>query len=171
MKSLKQPSDHFIILNYVAFSNSRTRSATAHKLLHNYSSNKISNFYFNHLPRLWNALPPINTELHFNTIKLIILFTSTCGTILQNTLIQVIHAHIISFALVIITATVLLPLILIKYYCNSIFFPLLAQPSNMQNPMLSSFISRSLRTFANLLFMAKMPPGTGMSNIFRLKKH
>ena len=70
VKSLKQPSDHFNILNYVAFSNSRTRSATAHKLRHNYSpNNKIRNSYFNRLPRLWNALPPINTELHLTTIK------------------------------------------------------------------------------------------------------
>ena len=70
VKSLKQFSDHFNILNYVAFSNSRTRSATPYKLHHNYSpSNKIRNSYFNHLPRLWNALPPIDIELHFTIIK------------------------------------------------------------------------------------------------------
>ena len=62
-----QPSDRFNILNYVTFSYSRTRSATAHKLLHNYSSNnKICNFYFNHLPILGNALPPINTSTQSN---------------------------------------------------------------------------------------------------------
>jgi len=53
VKSLKQPSDHFNILDHVTFSTSRTRSATTHKLLHNYSSNnKIRNSYFNRLPRL-----------------------------------------------------------------------------------------------------------------------
>jgi len=70
VKCLKQPSDHFSILDHVTFSTGRTRSATVHKLLRNYSSNnRINNSYFNRLPRLWNALPPINTELHFTTIK------------------------------------------------------------------------------------------------------
>jgi len=31
-------------------------------------------------------------------------------------------------------------------------------------------ISRSLQIFAILLFMAKIPAGTGMSNVFQLKK-
>jgi len=69
VKSLKQLSDHFNILDHVTFSTNRTRSATAHKFLYNYSSNnKNRNSYFNRLPRLWNALPPINTEftLHYN---------------------------------------------------------------------------------------------------------
>ena len=69
-KAAKQSFQH---LNYVTFSNKRTRSATNNKLLHNYSSNnKICNSYFNHLPRLWNALPPINTDLHLNSIKTLI---------------------------------------------------------------------------------------------------
>ena len=73
VKSVKQPSNHFNILNYVTFSKNRTRSATNNKLLYNYSSNnKIRNSYFNYLPRLWNSLPPINTDLHLNSIKTLI---------------------------------------------------------------------------------------------------
>ena len=73
VKSLKQPHLRFNIFNYVSFSTSRTRSATTHKLLHNYSrNNKTRNFYFNRLPRLWNTLPPINIDVHLNTIKSLI---------------------------------------------------------------------------------------------------
>jgi len=73
VKSLKQPSNHFNILNYVTFSKNRIKSATNNKLLHNYScNNKIRNSYFNRLPRLWNLLPPINTDLHLNSIKTLI---------------------------------------------------------------------------------------------------
>ena len=51
VESLKQPSNHFNILNYATFSKNRKRSATNNKLLHNYSSNnKIRNSYFNCLP-------------------------------------------------------------------------------------------------------------------------
>jgi len=57
VKSMKHPSNHVNILNYVNFSNSWTQSAIAHKLLHKYSpNNKIWNLCFNWLPRLWNAL-------------------------------------------------------------------------------------------------------------------
>ena len=71
VKSLKQPSNHFNILNYVRFSKNRTRSATNNKVLHNYScNNKIPNSYFYHLSRLWNAFAPI--DLHLNSIKTLI---------------------------------------------------------------------------------------------------
>ena len=107
VKSLKQFSDHFNILNYVAFSNSRTRSATPYKLHHNYSpSNKIRNSYFNHLPRLWNALPPIDIELHFTIIKSTIY--KYLWSHFTEHFIQVTLAHIIFFARVII-AVILLP--------------------------------------------------------------
>jgi len=48
---------------------SHGRSATAHKMFHNYlSNNRTYNFYFNPSPDFW-CFSPINTELHFNTIK------------------------------------------------------------------------------------------------------
>jgi len=40
------------------------------KFAHVRSLNNITrHFYFNHLPRLWNALPPINLDLPINIIK------------------------------------------------------------------------------------------------------
>ena len=70
---LNPSSNHFNIWNHVTFSNNRIRSTTTKKLMHTYSpNNKVRNFYFNRLPRLWNALPPINTDLSLSTIKSVI---------------------------------------------------------------------------------------------------
>ena len=47
-----------------------THAAASHKLQHNRSpTNAINNFYFNRLPRLWNALPVINPALDTKVIK------------------------------------------------------------------------------------------------------
>ena len=60
-------------ITYVTFCDNNTRSATIHKLCHNYSSNnKIWHFYFNQLPRLWNALLPINIDSQLPIIKPVI---------------------------------------------------------------------------------------------------
>ena len=68
--SLKQPSTHFNIFDYLKFSCSNTRSSTSNKLCHVYSSNNaIRNFYFTRFPRIWNSLPPINLNLSIATIK------------------------------------------------------------------------------------------------------
>ena len=54
---------------YLKFSACNTRSSNI-KLIHTRSSNNTSrHFYFNRLPWLWNALPPIDLNLPINTIK------------------------------------------------------------------------------------------------------
>ena len=70
IKSVKYPSGHFDIKKYVNFCNYSTRSTTSNKLKHTYSSsNKQKNFYFNRLPRVYNALPAVNLNLSFGAIK------------------------------------------------------------------------------------------------------
>ena len=47
-----------------------TRLATSNKLQHNRSTDMMANnFYFKRLPRLWNALPIIDINLHPDNIK------------------------------------------------------------------------------------------------------
>ena len=70
IKSLKAPTSNFNITDYVTFSSSTTRSSSGLKLIHNFSSNnKVRNFYFNRLARLWNSFPIIDLHLPINTIK------------------------------------------------------------------------------------------------------
>ena len=69
VKSLKTPNDCFDISNYLQFTTHNTRSSNI-RLVHARSSNNSSrHFYFNRLPRLWNALPPINLDLLIYLIK------------------------------------------------------------------------------------------------------
>ena len=69
VKSVKFPSPTFNILDYVSFSNSKTRSSSS-KLKHTLSSTTSSaHFYFNRLPRLWNSLPFIDFNQSLSTIK------------------------------------------------------------------------------------------------------
>ena len=69
VKSLKTPNDCFDISNYLQFKTHNTRSSNI-RLVHTRSSNNSStHFYFNRLPRLWNALPPINLDLPIYLIK------------------------------------------------------------------------------------------------------
>ena len=70
IRTIKFPSDHFNINNFVEFSYNKTRSATYCKLRHSicrYTSDR--NFYFNRIPRLWNSLPSIDISLSISTIK------------------------------------------------------------------------------------------------------
>ena len=70
IKSVKFPSSHFNITNYIQFCNQSTRSSASNKIKHIYSSsNKYKNHYFNRLPRIYNALPAINLNLPMSTIK------------------------------------------------------------------------------------------------------
>ena len=58
IKSLRNHHDGFIINNYIKFVTGNTRSASSNKLHQTRSTNNINNnFYFNRLPRIWNALP------------------------------------------------------------------------------------------------------------------
>jgi len=69
IKCLKTPNSAFNIKNYINFISGGTRLATSNKLQHNRSSNVLSaNFYFNLLPRIWNALLIINCNLNVATI-------------------------------------------------------------------------------------------------------
>ena len=69
LKSINLPTNSFNILNYIAFTSNSTRSSSFNKLVHPLAkTNRIKHFYFNRLPRLWNALPPINLTHSHNTI-------------------------------------------------------------------------------------------------------
>ena len=69
VKSLKTPNDCFDIYNYLQFTTRNTSSSNI-RLVHTRSSNNsFRHFYFNRLPRLWNALPPINLDLPIYLIK------------------------------------------------------------------------------------------------------
>ena len=73
INSLKNPSLNFNISSYVTFSDSSTRSSRSFKLKHARSSfNANRHFYFNHLPRLWNSLPPIDLNQSSSNIKALI---------------------------------------------------------------------------------------------------
>ena len=70
VKLLKEPPDNFNIFNYISFSSGSTRSASSGKLVHNFTHYCSSrHFYFNRIVRLWNALPQINLNDSFFTIK------------------------------------------------------------------------------------------------------
>jgi len=70
IKHLKTPLDNFNIRDYILFSYSNTRSSTHFKLRHTIShTNRYGHFYFKRLPRLWNALPSIDINTSFTTIR------------------------------------------------------------------------------------------------------
>ncbi len=70
VRSLKSPHEGFNIENFISFTSGDTRSVNSHKLRHTRSNNNSSNnFYFNRLPRIWNALPVININLDIKIIK------------------------------------------------------------------------------------------------------
>lgn len=61
IKSLKVPSSNFDISKYLSFTAGSTTSAAQGKLQHiTEPNNKARYSYFNRLPPLWNALPPID---------------------------------------------------------------------------------------------------------------
>ena len=70
VKSIKTPTDQFSITNYIEFSSSNTRSGATNKLIHRRHLNNTSRHsYFHRLPSLWNAMPIIDLNLSFATIK------------------------------------------------------------------------------------------------------
>ena len=70
IKSLRNHHDGFIINNYIKFVTGNTRSASSNKLHQARSTNNThNNFYFNRLPRIWNALPTIDLNEHPTRIK------------------------------------------------------------------------------------------------------
>ena len=70
MKSLRGQNDSFNVLDYVAFTSSRTRSGNRKKLQHKYCrTTKRRNFFFHRIVRLWNALPVLDTNLSLPALK------------------------------------------------------------------------------------------------------
>ena len=74
VKLTKNPSESFNIREtvYVNFCQLSTRSSANSKLKHVFSSTnncKQRNFYFNRLPRIYNALPALDLNQSFITIK------------------------------------------------------------------------------------------------------
>ena len=70
IKSLKSPTNAFSITDYITLASGNTRLGSSNKLQHSRSFNVTSsNFFFNRLPRLWNALPIIDLKLNLPTIK------------------------------------------------------------------------------------------------------
>ena len=71
VKSLKAPSDHFNIYQYVHFANNSTRSASSSKLVHARQTSSIHHhFYFSKILRLWNHMPIIDLSLSTKRIKI-----------------------------------------------------------------------------------------------------
>ena len=70
VKSIKTPTEQFSITNYIEFSSSNTRSGTSNKLIHpRHLNNTSRHSYFHRLPSIWNAMPIIDLDLSFATIK------------------------------------------------------------------------------------------------------
>ena len=62
VKFVKTPTDQFSIANYIEFS--------CNKLIHpRHLINTSRHSYFHRLPSLWNAMPIIDLNLSFSTIK------------------------------------------------------------------------------------------------------
>ena len=63
ISSLKNPADHFNILNFVTFNCKITRAGSNFKLIHQSTINNLDkDSYFSRLPRLWNSFPSINPD-------------------------------------------------------------------------------------------------------------
>ena len=93
VNSLKNPSDHFNILNYVQMQDQHTRSSDKPSLKHiRCSSNQFQHFYFNRLPRLWNKLPAVDLSESYNPKSV-----KPCGPILFITLTLVMSVHFTFF--------------------------------------------------------------------------
>ena len=61
VKCLKFPDPSFVVKKFISFSTSSTRSGSAAKLVHKFSSTSSSHHsYFCRIVRIWNSLPPID---------------------------------------------------------------------------------------------------------------
>ena len=70
IKTLKFPSTHFDISEYLQFVDHNTRAASTHKLSHHrIKSSPHHTSYFNRIIRLWNSIPVIDLTLSLDTIK------------------------------------------------------------------------------------------------------
>ena len=75
LKSLKSPSTHFNIHNYIKFATGPIWSSTFNNLEHQLALNNVTRHsYLYRLTRLWNSLPPIDCTLSISTNKQMIFF-------------------------------------------------------------------------------------------------
>ena len=121
IKNLKTRHDGFDIKSYISFVAGNTRLATSNKLQHNRSTDMMANnFYFNRLPRLWNALPIIDINLHPDNIKQKLCITF--GTILKLLSIHQIPVTFL-FSAVAPSVTINLPPLTLIYLisCNNLY--------------------------------------------------
>ena len=68
----KYPEEHFNIFFFGKFTTNRTRSSSNCKLkciLPQSSNNHLNFVFFNHVVKLWNALPIIDLHLSINILK------------------------------------------------------------------------------------------------------
>ena len=74
VRTLKQSAlscSSFNISQHVSFSCNATKSGSHSKLVQPFvKTNKFKNFYFNRLPHMWNALPPIDLQISYESIKI-----------------------------------------------------------------------------------------------------
>jgi len=70
IKSLKSTISQLNINNYISFNTSSTRSGASNKLLiPQHLNNTTRNSYFHRLPSLWNAMPIMDINLSYITLK------------------------------------------------------------------------------------------------------
>ena len=70
IKSLKSPTNKFNINNFISFNSSTTRSGASNKLLiPQHLNNTAGHSYFHRLPSLWNAMPIMDMNLLYVTLK------------------------------------------------------------------------------------------------------
>ena len=68
VKSIKLPSNHFNICDFVQFCSHSTRAAHGLKLKHSLCRGDFErNFYSNRIPQLWNALPSFDITLSLSS--------------------------------------------------------------------------------------------------------
>ena len=70
IKCFQNPPDNINIFDHIAFTTSSTRSSSNNKLVIRYArTTSARHFFFHRVVRLWNAMPHINLNLPFNSIK------------------------------------------------------------------------------------------------------
>ncbi len=70
IRSLKSPNRAFNIKQFIQFSNYGTRSSTAMRMSHVFTTTNVARHVFlNRIPRLWNSLPPINIDRSIASIR------------------------------------------------------------------------------------------------------
>ena len=113
LKSLKHPSPSFNITIFISFADGNIRSSTRGKMIHVRNNNNTSrHFFFNRIPRLWNALPPMDLSLSITTNKRKVY--NFYGHIFYLTFNMITCVHFIFYAHVVDAPTHPAPL-----YCNS----------------------------------------------------